>query len=775
MVHVSFRFPEFAQGVWSNLRIDGAAIRYVYEYSPDDLANDEGELEDTSADNATDGAAEVTTAADATVRTRVRRQSSESETVTMEEAMKSIGGGSPAFPTHFDIDKFMQDHNLTNFPITNLDMITVNLYKPITTEAPEETVQTRGRRSISAHDYYWQDLRNAPKFRKIMALQSLWDTQLQADIKLVHEAMKSSRKSDDGKKKLSTNPLFVKVSNVLRKPVVETWHTLQSIFGLNANYDNSPINQPNGPTPPPSPPPTPPPTPPRSASDEETSIGGFVDGQAVNNNVSDGYFKYVHEIKKNRTKRCFWTTPMYTATTSTQGEFNEHNRDKTMDEIEKFNREHDKLHNDKLQDDNTHDNNRANGRNEIVPLLLLPPPPVTVPVKTAANRGTFYLPRPTPLMLEFRNLLADFGYQFKPLRRTKREELALNSKPITSHRMRRRRQSVDAKGRDDIEHEGSGIDGREDDDEEDIGSGDYIDDDERQTYSESSENKLKTSTRKVSAEAQKRSTLFLAWWNAYRDIKMNEYSRMYGLDAKLKEVESENYPEMRPMPTVVEFLMEAKAIGMDYDLALILWRTLEREHRVWLARIEYVTLQGQNDPGITLTDFDHTYTDIVLDFDPWNPEGTAQDPTKYRVYTVLNNGPRVWPEETRRATWERRKAQGRLEVLTNEQKYNRAFSQITPDDDYVEEEEEEVPPPSIFHQFAADGPDTSDRIRRRKRSPTVATGLQKFAWRCVQSVDDMDGSQLPPDATGAKFLTVGGRIYDEETPPPEPMADNLQR
>lgn len=778
---MSFRFPEFAQGVWSNLRIDGAAIRYMYEYSPDDLANDEGELDDQSADNGTDGATEVTAATGATgptVRTRVRRQSKESETITLEEAMKLIGGGSPAFPTNFDIDQFMQDHNLTNFPITNLDMITVNLYKPITTEAPDETSKTRDRRSISAHDYYWGDLRNAPRFQKIMALQSLWDTQLQADIRLVHEAMKSAQKPEDGKKKLSANPLFVKVSNVLRKPVVETWHTLQSIFGFTENHDDSPIKGPNGPTPPPSPPTTPPQTPPRSASDEETSIGGFVDGQTVNNNASDGYFEYVHETKKNRRKRCFWASPMYPATTTTQGEFNEHNRDKTMDEIEKFNREHDKLHNDKLQDDNSYDNNKANGRNEIVPLLLLPPPPppIVVPENTAMDGTTLHLPRPTPLISELRNLLSDFGYQLKRLRRSKYEEPALNSKPIAGHWMQRQRRSVNTNDRDNRRHERSGDNEREDDDDdEDIGSGDYMDDDEPHPYSESSENKVEIRTKRVSVEAQKRSTLFLAWWNSYRDSKMNEYSRMYGLDAKLKEVESENYPEMRPMPTVVEFLMEAKAIGMDYDLALILWRTLEREHRVWLSRIEYVTLQGQNDPGITLADFDHTYTDILLDFDPWNPEGTAQDPTKYRVYTLLNNGPRIWPEETRRATWERRKSQGRLEVLSNEQKYNRAFGQITPDDDDVEAEEVPPPPPFISFQFTGDGSDTSDRIKRKKRSPTVATGLQKFAWRCVQPVDDMDGGQLPLDAAGAKFLTIGGRIYDEETPPPEPMAEDTQR
>lgn len=768
-----FRFPEFAQGVWSNLRIDGAAIRYVYEYNPDDLANDEGELDDPSADNGTDGAAEVTATTSDTVRTRVRRQSSQSETVTMEEAMKLIGGGSPAFPTHFDIDQFMQNHNLTNFPITDLDMISVNLYKPITTEAPDETVETRNRRSISTHDYYWGDLKNAPRFRKIMALQSLWDTQLQADIRLVHEAMKSSRKPDDGKKKLSANPLFVKVSNVLRKPVVETWHTLQSIFGFTANHDDSPINGPNGPTPPPSPPPTPPQTPPRSTSDEETFIGGFVDGQTVINNVSDGYFEYAHGTKKNRKKRCFWTSPINTATTSTQGEFNEHNRDKTMDEIEKFNREHDKLHNDKLQDDNTHDNRKEKG--PLLRLPLPPLPPMTLLVNTVTDEATMHLPRPAPLMSELQNLFTDLDHQFKRLRRSKHEEPALDGKPIADHRMLRRKRSANANGRDDTRHEGSGDNGKEDDNDEGIGSGDYMDDNEPQQYSESLENNVETSTKKVSAETQKRLTLFLAWWNAYRDGKMNEYSRMYGLDAKLKEVESENYPEMRPMPTVVEFLMEAKAVGMDYDLALILWRTLEREHRVWLARIEYVTLQGQNDPGITLADFDHTYTDIVLDFDPWNQEGTAQDPTKYRVYTVLNNGPRIWPEETRRATWERRKAQGRLEVLSNEQKYNRAFGQITPDDDDVEAEE--VPPPSlpISFWFAGDGPDTSGGMRRRKRSPKVAAGLQKFAWSCVQPVDDMDGGQWPSDAAGSKFLTVGGRIYDEETPPPEPTADDAQR
>lgn len=659
---------------------------------------------ESQGDDGADGDAEINT------RRRTRRESD-----MLMETLESIDNSKSSFPLDFDVTEFIKERNLSDIPIDNLDAIIINLLK-----STDDTESNKSKDLIpsillsddkldqsatpSAQDDEDSEVDKVETFRKIARMERLWDEQLRNDIQRAFETFdyygfpeRIHHTADYVLNRPSAQGDPAPGGN-LNRPILEAWNSFKSLFGF-ANRAN-PIFPP---TPPASPPPTPPNTPPRPTSAVtndlkiETEIGGLLDGQT---NKQNNYVVYNTDGDKlepiNRQKRCLWGNDQ-SSTTRAPGELHDVNRDKNMDTIEKFNREHDRLHLDSL----------PKNKNENIPIIVV----AQKSYKNAyySEKSTTYEPGALERML---NKIGTLMKGKKP--------------PPAQLEVERRRPAVPAYTlvfNDDVT-------GRQKRSTEDY---DY----NEQMAAEYRE--MEEMVKLAPIIAEETAEKFKSWWTDFRNHMLDYYRTEYGLTDQLKEVNYHKYPEMRPMPSAVEFLDKAKSLKVPYEKALIQWRTLEREHRMWLANLEFVAFPGQNHPDVSLGDFDHTYEDIELEFDPRYPEGTAEDPTLYRVYTVPGGGPRIDARLTRRAAWERKRQQ---------------MSGRPPRPDYMDG----LPlPPSPFDML---------RSRRGKRgvneqpSPQTAEP-QQYAWRCVQSVQDTGDSET----IGVKFLTMGGRIYDEDAGP----------
>lgn len=630
------------------------------------------------------------------------------------ETLESIDSSKSSFPLHFNVTEFIQKHNLSDFPIDNLDAVIINLLK-----SGDETESNKSKDLIpsillsddqpdrsstpSTEDNEDAEVDKVETYRKIARMERLWDEQLRNDIQRAFETFdyygfpeKIHYTADYVPKHPSVLDDPAAGGN-LNRPILEAWDSFKSLFGFASGAN--PIFPP---TPPASPPPTPPNTPPRPASavtndqPDETEIDELLDDQTNERPTYDYDGDKLEPV--NRKKRCLWAQSSSTIAPTVPGELHDVNRDKNMDTIEKFNREHDSLHLDNL----------PKNKNENIPVIV---------VAQKSYKNAFFSEKSTtyePGAME--RLINKIGTLMK----------GKKSRPAAQLEVERRRPAVPAYTlvfNDDVT-------GRQKRSTEDV---DYRE--QMATEYREMEEMVKLAPIIAEETAEK----FKSWWTNFRNDMLDYYRTAYGLTEQLNEVEHYKYPEMRPMPSVMQFLNKARLLKVPYEKALIQWRTLEREHRMWLADLEFVAFPGQNHPDVSLGDFDHTYEDIELEFDPRYPEGTAEDPTLYRVYTVPGGGPRIGARMTRRAAWQRKRQQ---------------MSGKVPRPGYMDGLS---PPPSPFDML---------RSRRGKRdvdeqpSPQTAEP-QKYAWRCVQPVQDTGDSET----IGVKFLTMGGRIYDEDAGP----------
>lgn len=204
-------------------------------------------------------------------------------------------------------------------------------------------------------------------------------------------------------------------------------------------------------------------------------------------------------------------------------------------------------------------------------------------------------------------------------------------------------------------------------------------------------------TREMEEERMER---FMQWWE---DRKKIAFTRI--------EKQRLSYPNWNYLPSAEEFLYQAMILGIPLNEALLEWRGMERARRLWEAQLAYTAYPGQHSPAVAMNDFDKTFADIVYDFDPRYPEGTAEDPTAYKVHT-LPGGYRLEARQSRRSSWEKKNA-----------------------------------------RFSTD--DANSIRRKRRSSPQSEQQPHKFSWNCVHGVEDNQPEM------GLKFLTWGGRVFEE--------------
>jgi len=235
---------------------------------------------------------------------------------------------------------------------------------------------------------------------------------------------------------------------------------------------------------------------------------------------------------------------------------------------------------------------------------------------------------------------------------------------------------------------------------------------------------------------QKATESFTKWWNEFQPRAVVEYENRKHWREQLNNEDYDNYPERKPSPSPIEYLKSCKAKGIPYKDALIQWRQIERLHRMWRAEVEYTAYPNKNRPEIVMEDFDLTYKDIIYDFDPQHPEGTADDPTAYLVQTQPN-GSRIPARKSRHDVWLEKQA--------------RAFPSP------VENVQEQLLENEVLRSV-----ESQSTIKNRKRRSSDQRTTSKVAWRCMMPVDaDLNEPQTLPE-NGVKYLTVGGRIIEDK-------------
>jgi len=236
---------------------------------------------------------------------------------------------------------------------------------------------------------------------------------------------------------------------------------------------------------------------------------------------------------------------------------------------------------------------------------------------------------------------------------------------------------------------------------------------------------------------QKKSESFMKWWNEFQPRAVIEYENRKHWREQLNNKDYDNYPERKPLPSPIEYLKSCKADGIPYKDALIKWRQKERVYRMWRAEVEYTAYPGRNRPEVVMEDFDLTYKDIIYDFDPQHPEGTADDPTAYLVQT-LSNGSRVPARKSRHDVWQEKQA--------------RMFPSS------AEKTQEQLLENEVLRSIASR---TTTNNRKRRNSDQRTTS--KVAWRCMMPVDADLNDPLTLPENGVKYLTVGGRVIEDKT------------
>lgn len=242
-----------------------------------------------------------------------------------------------------------------------------------------------------------------------------------------------------------------------------------------------------------------------------------------------------------------------------------------------------------------------------------------------------------------------------------------------------------------------------------------------------------TVLKKIKIAEEKRIESFTKWLIEFQPRVIVEYENRKHYLEQLNNEDYDKYPERKPVPLPTEYIQSMEARGVSYDDALIQWREKERAHRLWRAEVEFIAFPNRNRPDVVMEDFDLTFKDINYDFDPQFPEGTADDPTAYRVHT-LHDGRQLPARKSRRNAWRERQAQ----ILS------------VP----VEKFQEQLLEKEILHSIESQG-----MIKNRKRRSVDQQTTSKVAWRCITPIEN-NSSALPEH--GIKYLTIGGRVVEDK-------------
>jgi len=231
---------------------------------------------------------------------------------------------------------------------------------------------------------------------------------------------------------------------------------------------------------------------------------------------------------------------------------------------------------------------------------------------------------------------------------------------------------------------------------------------------------------------------FMRWQNVVNAILTIKHEKSKEKNSKN---EYEVFPEDEPVPPPIKYLQFSEIQGIPYEEALMNWRSLERAYRQKVAEVAYNTYPGENHPDIIMRDFDQTFDGIEYDFNPLYPEGTDDDPTAYRALT-LPGGYHMKPRLSRRTMYEQKRLHNSsdsavvvgYQVLHSNSSNNRTNQENTP---------------SLNQRMKR----SSTQQNRQQRATTT------FSWRCEMPVDN-DEKYLQQPENGAKFLTYGGRIVE---------------
>lgn len=760
-----FRFPEFTQGLWNNIRVDGAAIRYAYVNNVEDYFDDGNkDVDDIQEDEGSDGDAVIAPG---------RRTRREVDSSDLYKSLETIRQSSPAMPHNFNALEFIKKHKLRNVPINDLNVIFIELFKPVNANMsipniknqvdkshkeilPSELTKPinlsndRKKRSATLDRDNNDKDEEIKTYKKIAQLLELWDRQLKIDLirASIYNFTENSNGPDHSIGKL---PAFVSQNmipssattgflshffNVVKKDIesFSLLNKIKSIFGSNSYSFPKNRQHPGGPTPPPSPPHSPPPTPPqtpprsteitsdtqleRERKNELYSIH-LLDDQTKKHSL---HLKYDHDggnTKTIRKKRCLWEDSSSAEHSeshfSSFKKFNQRIHDKTMDLVEKLKQRHDSFHNDQIH----------NQQNEPVKTEDTSNTP---DIESTSNFSDNQVPTPSPPSQL--PVIPDSDKIISFLESLTNESVFNTNPPTLRHR----------RSTDNLA-DNSGV--NESKPDQDNTPAEDMDDFNHTMSAEQIE--IEKTLKKEAILERERSEKFIDWLTNFRNKKMEFYRKRFSLDEKLKEVDFEKHQEMRPLPTVVDYLLAAGFIGIPYNQAINKWRAVEREHRMWLAQVEYIAYPGNNHPNIVLEDFDSTYDGIEFDFDPWHPEGTAKDPTAYLTYTTPS-GVKISARQSRLSVWESK--QKSFDNVENQPSDKDKFQQVFD---------------AIPKYFPIPGDNVEEKSTHQRRPRNVAKSNQpqqmeaeKFAWRCVQPVKNEPQSEI-----GSKFLTYGGKMVEK--------------
>jgi len=227
---------------------------------------------------------------------------------------------------------------------------------------------------------------------------------------------------------------------------------------------------------------------------------------------------------------------------------------------------------------------------------------------------------------------------------------------------------------------------------------------------------------------------YMRWKNIVNTILTIKQNILKNSNRDANENKYDVFPENPPVPPPAKYLKFAEIQRIPYKQALINWRSLERAYRQKEAEVAYTAYPGQSHPDIIMRDFDQTFDGIEYDFNPLYPEGTEDDPTAYRAIT-LPGGYHIEPRLSRRATYEQKHLRDASESVTV----------------------------SYFQAFQSNSSNIPSLNQRIKRSSAQQNRQQRamttFSWSCEMPVDN-DEKYLQQPENGAKFLTYGGRIVE---------------
>lgn len=227
--------------------------------------------------------------------------------------------------------------------------------------------------------------------------------------------------------------------------------------------------------------------------------------------------------------------------------------------------------------------------------------------------------------------------------------------------------------------------------------------------------------------------LNFVWW--YPQKLRGNNSKNIADDNKLRDINNshkyakemyDNDPE-RPVPTALEYIKQARARNISMGTAALQWRSMKRAQLVRKLNQTYSGLPGQIHPDDALKDFDLTFEDINLEFNPLHPEGTMDDHTAYQVRTLP----------------------GGIRIPARQSRFDTYFDSLG---DYS----------FPIQKYGVFGNEKNRKSRSTLQIDQKQKNITKFTWRCTMPVEDTQ-AQYPNQERGMKFLVWGGEVKNGTT------------